>query len=587
MNKVYFDAIVIYDERERCAFKTKFSPGINIITSENNHVGKSCLVKSLYYALGAEINFAAPWDLKNKTVSLKFSIGQETCQIVRRNKFFLLIDGNGETHFCTRVGSELTHELARVFGFSVHLQNKSTKRYEVAPPAFTYLPYFIDQDKGWVSEMYTSFEKLGQYSKADREEVFLYHLKIRDEETAKINNQLVDAQNNLSERIKERDKIDETLSILKKEFEGIHIISSSEQMEEIVKSEKTKIERILKDIAASRERIHFLQEELAFCKMQVKRVRQEKAVLKGHDSVSIRCCSNCGHIEDEDIYDFASRDYYGKNIKYILKEINNYISRIDSSICEEMRVYERLTSELNANYHNLQEKNSGYDAYVRHKGLLSSIQRLTIKLEELRKTITEAEGRLGELKKQVRSQKKDEREESQKIQQKYQSYAHQFMNQLDVGIKEGVDIDITEPLKNIAQGANLPKMIIALQAALLETMNVQETPVLFPFVVDSPGTMEASDKSKLDILNLLKRLECLPQVIISTVDYQKLCTENEDDVKVLTLSAKTSLLSSDVYKSIEEEVADIENRFQLAKRMYDVVNQKGKHAITSALSRID
>ena len=143
MRKIYFNTIIIYDALKERAFKADFNLGINIITSGENHVGKSCLVKSLYYALGADINFASSWDLKNKTVYLKFTVGEEECQIIRHQKSFLLIDGKGKTHFCTRIASELTHHLASVFGFSVHLRSKRSKRYEEAPPAFTYLPYYI------------------------------------------------------------------------------------------------------------------------------------------------------------------------------------------------------------------------------------------------------------------------------------------------------------------------------------------------------------------------------------------------------------------------------------------------------------
>ena len=91
MRKIYFNTIIIYDALKERAFKADFNPGINIITSGENHVGKSCLVKSLYYALGADINFASSWDLKNKTVYLKFTVGEEECQIIRHQKSFLLI----------------------------------------------------------------------------------------------------------------------------------------------------------------------------------------------------------------------------------------------------------------------------------------------------------------------------------------------------------------------------------------------------------------------------------------------------------------------------------------------------------------
>lgn len=571
MKKVYFKSLLIYDATKGRAFKTEFEAGVNVVTSEENHVGKSCLVKSLYYALGADVNFAKAWDQKNKTIALTFSIGATEYQIIRSHKSFLLIDGDGNARFCTKIGSELNAELSKIFDFSVYLQNRKTKKYEMAPPAFTYLPYYIDQDKGWASEMYTSFENLAQYNKQERSEYVLYHLKVRATNTALVCNQVVDSENKYEAKLREKEKLEGTLRILEKETGLIQIASEVDEVEKIVESEKSQIELTLKQIAESRRRIHDLQEELSFFKMQVLLLRK-KCSGKNHNSDrNIRCCSRCGYIDEEAIYDFANHDFYEKNTKYIVRDINDCIARIESAIQKEMDEYASLSVALNENYKKNQEQNFSYDAYIRYLGLTASIQNLNNQIRGLSQEISMLKNKLLELKGRAKNIRNEERKENLKVQQKYQAYTRQFMSQLDVGIADASDIDITEPLKNIAQGANLPKMIIALQAALLETMNAQESAVLFPFVVDSPGTMEASDNSKLDILKLLKRLDYLPQVIISTVDYAKLCNQPENNVNVITLSSKTSLLSRETYKTIEEEVDNIENRFRIAKNMYTTV----------------
>lgn len=55
MNEMYFKSILIADIKEKTARFQKFQKGFNVITSQENHVGKSSMLKSLYYAMGAEM----------------------------------------------------------------------------------------------------------------------------------------------------------------------------------------------------------------------------------------------------------------------------------------------------------------------------------------------------------------------------------------------------------------------------------------------------------------------------------------------------------------------------------------------------
>ena len=59
--------LVILDRNKEEANSFTFSDKSNIITSEDSNVGKSCLLKSIYYALGFPIKtIQENWILKNK-----------------------------------------------------------------------------------------------------------------------------------------------------------------------------------------------------------------------------------------------------------------------------------------------------------------------------------------------------------------------------------------------------------------------------------------------------------------------------------------------------------------------------------------
>lgn len=56
MYKLVFKTIRIIDLITYESFSTNFIKGVNVITSSENSVGKSTIIKSLYYVLGAEVS---------------------------------------------------------------------------------------------------------------------------------------------------------------------------------------------------------------------------------------------------------------------------------------------------------------------------------------------------------------------------------------------------------------------------------------------------------------------------------------------------------------------------------------------------
>ena len=50
-----FSSIYLVDLTNKEAKKVYFESGKNLITSSHNHLGKSVIMKSLYYTLGADV----------------------------------------------------------------------------------------------------------------------------------------------------------------------------------------------------------------------------------------------------------------------------------------------------------------------------------------------------------------------------------------------------------------------------------------------------------------------------------------------------------------------------------------------------
>lgn len=569
MKKVKFKSIVIYDLIKKRGFKQTFQPGVNVVTSTENHVGKSCLVKSLYFALGADVNYDQNWDVRSKTFCLEFSVNDSEYFIIRKNKSFLLLDGENNASFCTHVSTELNFILKNIFDFGVYLTNKRTNKLELTPPAFTYLPYFIDQDKGWSSEMFSSFENVTQYNASERRMSVLYHYNVRDEDFAKTANALVDEKARAEEVKRERDLLEKTLLVLANEAKGINIVADEEELAKVMEDSRKQTEKLLKQVLVSRNRIQKLQEQTSFYSIRLKQIKSKTRTDSNDEIVGIKRCSHCGYIDDESVYDVAHKVFYERNKRYIVKQLESHLSNLSKEIEIEKNNYDCLQKKLQQNDVELFEHNHWYEAYVKYLGLEASMRNINERVKQLQSDIE----RLDEIIKGLGVQKRLIVKKEADVNEKYNGYARQFMAQLGVPLEEEAEIDMSSLLKNRAQGAMLPKTIVALHAAILETIRCQNSTVMFPFVVDSPCTMEASDNSRTEILNFLHRLDYLPQVIISTVDYKKYAENKEVELNLIELSQPRSLLNADVYERIKDEIAEIENKYQMAKKMYNVIKK--------------
>ena len=74
MREMYFNSILIADIAAHKARFQKFEKGLNVVTSADNHVGKSSLLKSLYHSLGANVKYDSVWDINSKLYILDFTV---------------------------------------------------------------------------------------------------------------------------------------------------------------------------------------------------------------------------------------------------------------------------------------------------------------------------------------------------------------------------------------------------------------------------------------------------------------------------------------------------------------------------------
>ena len=175
MKRLVFEEIQILSYREKKAIKIKFNPKKTIIKG-SNQVGKSSLIKSIYYTLGATPQIINQnWVKAEPICFLKLKIDDKSMSILRYDKSrFAVVDDAGKItpHSLKSFSKFINTEL----NFKLIITNRNGEA-ENPPTSYLFLPFYVDQDKDW-NESWNTFTNLSQFS-SWKKPLIDYHSGIR------------------------------------------------------------------------------------------------------------------------------------------------------------------------------------------------------------------------------------------------------------------------------------------------------------------------------------------------------------------------------------------------------------------------
>lgn len=555
MNEMYFKSILIADIKEKRACFQKFEKGFNVITSQENHVGKSSLLKSLYYAMGAEIDFDNIWDKTTKIYIVNICINNREYTIARFRKGYAIFEQNKLILLTKSASYELPKKYEELFSFAVYLPNRDSKKIELAPPVFTFLPYYIDQDRGW-NGLYDSFSNLNQYKKNDRIKSLYYHLNIYNRETIELMAQKDRIKEKKEELKENEEKIRITLQALLEETQNLLPAESIDELERNLQIPKEKISILVSKLGNLRNKIQSLETTMDKHEHQLEIIQEYKKIKINaeveNEQKMLHKCPKCGYMFDEEIYDIVRSNYNIYNETYMCQQIQLIINSISSELEEYKENYVQVMRELENQEKIYDDSQDSYEIYIRQRGLKDSVNRFNEQLDENVYQQRQCEKQIKEIEKNLR--KLPNKKEIEEI------YIEKVT--LDIIKLEAWNaaydgkIKLLKPIK--AQGTLENKIILAQVAGLFQTMDaLKSSTIRFPFVVDSPRAKEASYTSSKEILRLIFEMNMLPQVILATMDYNNFEEDMKCSAKVTVLTEKKKLLKSEIYEEYRTYIEEI------------------------------
>lgn len=174
---IYYKSLLIFDKEKKTARKIDFKPGINIVTSKQNSVGKTSLSLMILYSFGAKVKFSDKWDLNNIFTKLTIQNDQKTIEIIRYKDTYTIIT-EGEKYFYPVQSRGYSQKLYELLGLTIKIKDRNSDTYSTAIPSLYLLPYFLSQTEA--NDDRSVFEDLSMYKKKDLYDALYYHVGALD-----------------------------------------------------------------------------------------------------------------------------------------------------------------------------------------------------------------------------------------------------------------------------------------------------------------------------------------------------------------------------------------------------------------------
>jgi len=548
MKSLVFQKLHLVSHREQKARSIEFHRDVTVIKGLND-VGKSSLAKSIYGTFGAAAAVNHPdWIQANVISALEFTVDDDAFIILKEGKTFTLIKDDSVLGCYMSITNALAPALYEILGAKLRLKDRQDKVI-VPPPAYLFIPFYIDQDSGW-NQPWTSFEKLDQFSRW-RQDVVNFHVGVTGADYF----DALEAQANAGAAKVEPAKQLDGLKSLQKRAKGTMIEDIDMEIDpQIFALEIERIMGMLQVLVETREterrKLSALTEKRLQLEAQreiLERVRSELhadyvfAVTHADDELE---CPTCGQIHDNSFGQrFALAQDEGRTNDVLVDVMNSL-----ASVSAEIAIVRQRLMDANDDEQKFNEilaRRRGQVTFARlleRTGQKTFASQLDAQMEEVVHVIADLDYQIKQATLRLRDARSTDRKAE--VLQLYADLLTDFANELSVGFPEKSLESLTLRLQET--GSDRPRAILAYAYAILHLIWSAEDAVRCPIVLDSPKQQDQDETNHLSMLKFIR--DARPagsQLILLLVDDAGV----DFGQAPLVLDVKYSLLSETEYES--------------------------------------
>lgn len=554
--ELLFNRLLIFSPVEGLAKEVMFTEGLNVVTSsrvDGNDRGKSIIAKSLYHCMGADCRFDDEWERASKVYVVFFSVGDDSYHLARNDKMFKLFDGDGGLMWSVSHRHELGVKLLEQFGFAIWLPNKMTGETEIAPPAYSYAPYFLDQNQYAGSE-FRSYKSMGQYSdyKADLLYTFTgaYDSDYFD---AKARKDAVDVEVNDC-----RAAIDLDKAMLEKISDELGRLGYSVDMESLrssCNSHEVEYRNLAATLGSMRGKLYKLRENKAEIESSLKSAECfARRVSKGLSKLDEGVCPLCsGHLANA----LAARVAIcvsKADALLLTDDIQKELDDINRKIAKAEKKYEEVLFELNAVKKSMELSTAANMTAIQIEGLSRLEKELESDIGTFVARLERVEGR----QKEIMEKLGDYSEERKAVDSRFVELVTAEVKKFDL---RAIDLQRVKGLTSrfSAAGSNGPLATLIWYLSILR-LKQERNPfrIDLPFVLDSPLNIEADDeKFESQYRLIFDEFRYSGQMIVTGLGLEGSAVVPENAHMIVLDNEKYQLLSQSDYDANESVLFDV------------------------------
>lgn len=558
--KMIFKDLYIFSPSEKLGKHVSFEEGINIVSSnqvDGANVGKSVIMRSLYYALGAEVFFESNFVSKNKVFILKFMVDNYEYYIYRAASLFKVFDSDKRLISVTTKSSELSKVLEGITDFAVMLPDRVKGKLEITPPAFNYLLFYIDQDHHKGSK-FESFDKLSQYQNF-KENVLFYHFGLFGKDYFEIIREKEVCEATISELSKRYTILDAMIKDIESKMEIGGYSTDLSILQKDVNRYKKEYTDIINRLNDSKNKlINFRNNLFDFQELlqEITKFRHKNdsmiKLIKNH------ICPECGS-EIEDTIALKSKKYnIDEDTIVVQNNLQISIHDLEEQIDKEEKIYQTLLVELDKYESKLKINKGKINDLLRYKGFCEIRNNVVEEISELNCNLD----REGEKKKNISKRLKEYSLKKKKVETKYK--ALMMSSKVRFGLDE-IDPTKFENFKGTFSGSGSDTDIVTIiwYLTLIKLRNeFNPDAIKYPIVIDSPFNTEMdTEKEELLKTYLLENCEISGQFIMAGIGLNELISESVRANRIMIENEHYQLLKKEDYntcKYLLEVLCEIE-----------------------------
>jgi predicted nucleic acid-binding Zn-ribbon protein len=501
---------------------------------------------------------------------LEFSVSGSNYVVIRVNNTIIL--GGNDRRYVKyyKITGEYSEALAELVGFSPKLPNRaSDPELETPPPAYYFLPFYIDQLRSWVSP-WNSFNNLGQYANW-KQTIVKYHTGYLLHDYFDIEEVLFEYRDQKREADDEVRLINSALDIVEKYVPKNFLAISSEEFEEITKEVETELgelaskqESVLNELTRCQSSRYHLYNQLDIAKRSISEIEHDyKFSVEYVDGDEIEC-PLCGTLHDNSLISRANilvDQQQAEDQASALQEDINEIEGKISILQDEIDEIRSCISIINTKYQVSNEDtgkeerslSSIVDGFA-SRSVQRNVEETKVQKESLSKNISDIQNELKKEQSKILS-KKDKKE----LGDMFLGNLTEFVNKLNA---KGVNLNKvkhpTDYNKIFGSGgaAEGTRAALAYQMAIFRQIYAVANEVPAPLVVDTPNQQEQADLHYEKIIDLIMNDSPSSSQIILCGMANPHLEPYAKEAHVIVLN-ENKLLGKEFYIKLEAEVSSI------------------------------